>query len=79
MADASYNKNGVPHVHIHNESPAVAAELKSLCEKSGNYNPLLHGKKNIGRNIGVELAAGRPRKQAIAIAMNVSRHRKDYR
>lgn len=32
--------------------------------------PLLKGKKNIGRNIKTEEAAGRPRKQAIAIALS---------
>ena len=32
--------------------------------------PLLPGKKNIGRNIKTELAAGKSRKQAIAIALS---------
>jgi len=35
--------------------------------------PLLKGKKNIGRNIETEIAAGKPRKQAIAIALSVAR------
>ena len=35
--------------------------------------PLLKGKKNIGKNIKTELRAGKPRKQAIAIALNVAR------
>lgn len=34
--------------------------------------PLKKGKKNIGKNIKEELKAGKPRKQAIAIAMNVA-------
>lgn len=34
--------------------------------------PLLKGKKNIGRNIKTEMAAGKPRRQAIAIALNVA-------
>jgi cation transport regulator ChaB len=34
--------------------------------------PLYKGKKNIGRNIKTEMAAGKPRKQAIAIALNVA-------
>jgi hypothetical protein len=34
-------------------------------------SPLLKGKKNIGKNIETEIAAGKPRKQAIAIALNV--------
>ena len=34
--------------------------------------PLLKGKKNIGRNIKTELKHGKPRKQAIAIALSVS-------
>lgn len=34
--------------------------------------PLLKGKKNIGRNIATEMAHGKPRKQAIAIAMSVA-------
>ena len=34
--------------------------------------PLLKGKKNIGRNIKTEISAGKPQKQAIAIAMNVA-------
>lgn len=35
--------------------------------------PLLPGKKNIGKNISKEEAAGKPRRQAIAIALNVAR------
>ena len=35
--------------------------------------PLKRGKKNIGRNIATELKAGKPRKQALAIALNVAR------
>lgn len=35
--------------------------------------PLLPGKENIGRNIQTEEAAGRPRKQAIAIALDTAR------
>jgi len=35
--------------------------------------PLLKGKKNIGRNIKTEMAHGKPRKQAIAIALDVAR------
>lgn len=34
--------------------------------------PLLKGKKNIGTNIKKEMQAGRPKKQAIAIALNVA-------
>lgn len=30
--------------------------------------PLFKGKKNMGRNIKTEMAAGRPQKQAVAIA-----------
>ena len=32
--------------------------------------PLLKGKKNVGRNIKTEEGAGKPRKQAIAIALS---------
>ena len=35
--------------------------------------PLLGGKKNIGRNIETEITAGKPRKEAIAIALSVAR------
>lgn len=35
--------------------------------------PLLPGKKNIGHNIGAEEAAGKPHKQAVAIALDVAR------
>lgn len=35
--------------------------------------PLLKGKANIGKNIKTEEAAGRPKKQAIAIALNTAR------
>jgi len=35
--------------------------------------PLLKGKKNIGRNIKTEMAHGKPRRQAIAIALDVAR------
>jgi hypothetical protein len=38
--------------------------------------PLFAGKKNIGKNIKTEEAAGRPRKQAIAIALSVARRGK---
>ncbi|HNV97649.1 MAG TPA: hypothetical protein PKL13_05130 [bacterium] len=34
--------------------------------------PLLKGKKNIGRNIKTELKHGKPRKQAIAIALSAA-------
>lgn len=34
--------------------------------------PLLKGKKNIGKNIKKEMASGKPKKQAIAIALNVA-------
>ena len=39
-------------------------------------SPLLRGKANVGTNIKTELAAGKPRKQAIAIALNVARKSK---
>lgn len=35
--------------------------------------PLLKGKKNIGKNIEIEQAAGKPHKQAVAIALDVAR------
>jgi Family of unknown function (DUF6496) len=35
--------------------------------------PLLKGKKNIGHNIKAEEKAGKPKKQAIAIALNTAR------
>jgi hypothetical protein len=35
--------------------------------------PLKPGKKNIGKNIKEEIKAGKDRKQAIAIALNVAR------
>jgi len=35
--------------------------------------PLLPGKKNIGRNIKTEMVAGKPHKQAVAIALDVAR------
>ncbi len=34
--------------------------------------PLLKGRKNIGKNIATEEAHGKPRKQAIAIALRVA-------
>lgn len=34
--------------------------------------PLLKGKKNIGRNIRTEEAAGKPHDQAVAIALSVA-------
>lgn len=34
--------------------------------------PLLPGKTNIGKNIKTEVKAGKPQKQAIAIALNVA-------
>jgi hypothetical protein len=34
--------------------------------------PLFKGRANIGRNIKTEIAAGKPRKQAIAIALSVA-------
>lgn len=38
--------------------------------------PLKKGKKNIGANIKKEIAAGKPKKQAIAIALNVANYHK---
>ena len=38
--------------------------------------PLLTGKSNIGRNIKTEVAHGKPKKQAIAIALSVARRGK---
>ena len=35
--------------------------------------PLLPGKKNIGHNIEAEQEAGKPHKQAVAIALNTAR------
>lgn len=35
--------------------------------------PLLPGKKNIGKNIKTEMAAGKPKPQAIAIALDKAR------
>jgi hypothetical protein len=35
--------------------------------------PLLKGKKNIGKNIKTEMAHGKPKEQAIAIALDVAR------
>ncbi len=35
--------------------------------------PLLKGKKNIGHNIKAEEAAGKSKKQSVAIALNVAR------
>lgn len=35
--------------------------------------PLLPGKKNIGKNIKEEVSVGKPKKQAIAIALDVAR------
>lgn len=35
--------------------------------------PLLKGKQNVGKNIKTEIAHGKPRKQAIAIALNYAR------
>ena len=35
--------------------------------------PLLPGKKNIGHNIRIEKAAGKPHKQVVAIALDVAR------
>jgi hypothetical protein len=38
--------------------------------------PLKKGKKNIGKNIETEMSHGKPRKQAIAIALNVAKVKK---
>lgn len=38
--------------------------------------PLKSGKKYIGKNIKTEMAHGKPRKQAIAIALSVSKRKK---
>ena len=35
--------------------------------------PLYKGKKNVGMNIKTEIAHGKPKKQAIAIAHNIAR------
>ncbi len=38
--------------------------------------PLKPGKKNMSKNIKTEMAAGRPQKQAVAIAYSVARRNK---
>lgn len=38
--------------------------------------PLLKGKKNIGKNIKTELKHGKPKRQAIAIALSVAKRKK---
>lgn len=38
--------------------------------------PLLRGKKNVGKNIETEMEHGKPRRQAIAIALSAARRRK---
>ena len=38
--------------------------------------PLKKGKKNIGKNISKEIKLGKPRKQAIAIALSVAKKKK---
>lgn len=35
--------------------------------------PLIAGKKNIGKNIKTEMAHGKSRKQAVAIALDIAR------
>jgi len=35
--------------------------------------PLCKGKKNIGKNIKKEVASGKNKKQAVAIALNIAR------
>lgn len=42
----------------------------STMDRRGSIMTLYKGKQNIGRNIKTEEAAGRPRKQAIAIALS---------
>jgi hypothetical protein len=37
--------------------------------------PLLPGKKNIGKNTETEMEAGKPKKQALAIALSVARRK----
>lgn len=73
--NAAANARGVEHLHIVGDK-RFAKELAAHVK--GNFNPLLHGMKNVGRNIGVEIAAGKPRKQAVAIAYKVARGKKDY-
>lgn len=36
-------------------------------------SPLYKGKKNVGKNIKTEMAHGKPKKQAVAIALNKKR------
>ena len=40
--------------------------------------PLKEGKKNIEENIGIEIKHGKPRKQAIAIALSFARKQCNY-
>lgn len=73
--NAAANAQGVEHLHIAGDkvfTKELAAHVK------GNFNPLLHGMKNVGRNIAVEIHAGKSPKQAAAIAYHVARGRKDY-
>lgn len=45
-------------------------------ERKQSNMPLLKGKKNIGKNIKTEMAHGKPKKQAIAIALSVAKRKK---
>jgi len=38
--------------------------------------PLLRGKKNVSHNIKKEIEAGKPKRQAVAIALAFERHKK---
>jgi hypothetical protein len=82
--NAAANSQGLVHLHVEfaddgdDSNKKFARELQAHVEKAGTFNPLLHGMKNVGRNIGVEVAAGKPRKQATAIAYKVARGKKDY-
>ena len=42
-------------------------------------SPLYKGKENVGRNIKTEMAHGKPKRQAMAIAMNVAGMSKKFK
>ncbi len=53
----------------------MVSTVINRCLKRNNDMPLdkSGSKKSVGKNIKIELSAGKPKKQAVAIALNVKR------
>ena len=64
-------------IKIHGKLVKSHEHQKPLQRLHGHNMPLLKGKENMGRNVAELIHAGKPKKQAVAIAYDVLRDPRD--